>query len=89
MTRYTASGDILPYSDRKAMRSLKEAKPWLIEDIVLAQRMACEGKLFEEIARTLGRTSAEVVKMVDPEPKDDRQERVGSGYADVKSVLWG
>ncbi len=89
MTRYTAPGDILPYSDRKAMRSFNEAKPWLIEDIVRAQQMACEGKLFEEIARALGRTSAEVVQMVDPEPEDDRQARAGSGYADVKGVLWG
>lgn len=83
------TSEILPYSDRKAMRSLDEAKPWSIEDIVLAQRMACEGKLFEEIARALGRTTAEVVRMVDPEPEDDRQETAGMGYADVKGVLWG
>lgn len=87
--KYTSTSDIQPYSDRKAMRSLAEAKPWLIEDIVLAQNMACEGKLFEEIARALSRTTAEVVQMVDPEPEDDRQEIAGSGYADVKGVLWG
>lgn len=77
-----ADEPILPYSDRKAARAY--AEPWPIEDIVRAQQMACQGKPLDEIARELGRTSAEVVQIVDPEPKDDRQERAGMDYAHLK-----
>ncbi len=82
MTRYTAPGDILPYSDRKAERSYTKA--WAIEDIVWAQQQACAGKSFDEIARTLGRTSAEVVQIVSPEPQESRQERAGMAYEHLK-----
>jgi hypothetical protein len=82
VSRYNSTADILPYSDRKAARAYAEA--WTIEDICRAQQMACDGKPFDEIARELGRTSAEIAQIVDPEPKADRQERAGMGYAHLK-----
>jgi hypothetical protein len=58
--------------------------PWPLEELVRAQRMACEGHSFESIANALGRPGEEVRRRLDPEPAPHRQEFATVGYAHLK-----
>ena len=59
--------------------------PWPLEELVRAQRMACEGHSFETIANALGRSGEEVRRRLDPEPAAHRQEFARVGYQHLKS----
>jgi hypothetical protein len=68
-----ATPDAIPYSDRKAMGN---APPqWRIEDIVYAQRRACEGASNDEIAKEMALPHHEVARVLNAEPKAARQQR--------------
>jgi hypothetical protein len=58
--------------------------PWPIEELVLAQRMACEGKTFQVIAEALGRPVKEVLRQLDPEPATRREEFAMVAYPHLK-----
>jgi len=58
--------------------------PWPLEELVRAQRMACEGASFDTIAHALGRTSEEVRRRLDPEPAPHRPEFASVGYPHLK-----
>ena len=58
--------------------------PWPLEELVRAQRMACEGNSFEAIAHKLGRSSEEVRRRLDPQPVPSRPEFAGIGYQHLK-----
>lgn len=58
---------------------------WPIEDLVLAQRMACAGHSLDDIAAALGRPSQEVRGRLDPDPDPVRQRCAGVGYAHIKA----
>jgi predicted transcriptional regulator len=57
---------------------------WPLEEIVRAQRLACEGKSFDDIARTLGRTAQDVRQRLDPDPVAERPEFARVGYPHFK-----
>jgi hypothetical protein len=52
---------------------------------VRAQRLACAGVSFEEIARALGRSSEEVRLRLEPEPKPGRPATANLGYPHIKT----
>jgi hypothetical protein len=58
--------------------------PWPLEELVRAQRMACEGHGFEAIAQALGRPVSDVRRKLDPEPAARREEHAGVGYPHLK-----
>jgi hypothetical protein len=58
--------------------------PWPLEELVRAQRMACEGHSFESIANALGRSAEEVRRRLDPEPAAHREEFATVGYQHLK-----
>ncbi len=58
---------------------------WPIEDVVLAQRMACEGKSFDDIAEALGRSIDDVRRHLGPPPSRSRQEFARVGYPHLKA----
>ena len=58
--------------------------PWPIEELVRAQRMACEGHGFDAIAEALGRPVNDVRRRLDPEPAARRTEHAGVGYPHLK-----
>jgi hypothetical protein len=58
--------------------------PWPIEELVRAQRMACEGHSFDAIAQALGRPVNDVRRRLDPEPAARREEYAGVGYPHLK-----
>jgi len=58
--------------------------PWPLEELVRAQRMACEGASHDTIAHALGRTSEEVRRRLDPEPAPHRPEFASVGYQHLK-----
>ncbi len=57
---------------------------WPLEELVRAQRMACEGHGFEAIAQALGRPVNDVRRKLDPEPAVRREEHAGVGYPHLK-----
>jgi hypothetical protein len=57
---------------------------WPLDELVRAQRLACEGKGFDEIARALGRTAEDVRQRLDPDPVAERPEFSGVGYPHLK-----
>jgi hypothetical protein len=48
--------------------------PWPIEELVRAQRMACDGKSVDDIATALGRPGEEVRRRLEPDAPPVRQE---------------
>jgi hypothetical protein len=58
--------------------------PWPIEELVRAQRMACDGHGFEAIAQALGRPVQEVRRKLDPEPAAPREEYANVGHPHLK-----
>ncbi len=58
--------------------------PWPIEELVRAQRMACEGLSFDDIAQALGRPANDVRLRLDPEPEARREEFASVGYRHLK-----
>jgi len=72
--------DVTRYRARKPVA----APPWPLEELVRAQRMACEGKSFDAIARALGRSVKDVRRRLDPEPAPGRAEFATVGYPHLK-----
>jgi len=72
--------DIAPFRSRRPAADT----PWPLEELVRAQRMACEGNSFESIAQALGRSSEEVRRRLDPEPAPGRPEFARVGYPHLK-----
>ena len=72
--------DIIPFRTREMTRD----SPWPLEELVRAQRLACEGYGFDIIAQALGRSSEEVRRRLDPEPAGSRQEFASVGYQHLK-----
>jgi hypothetical protein len=70
------------HSERTSSRAFDQ--PWPIEELVRAQRMACEGRNFDEIAEALGRSSEDVRRRLDPDPAPSRQEFASVGYQHLK-----
>ena len=66
------------------LRRRTSHSPWPLEELVRAQRMACEGHSFDSIANALGRTCEEVRRRLDPEPAAHRQEFATVGYPHLK-----
>ncbi len=60
------------------------AEPWPIEQLVLAQRMACDGNSFDDIAAALGRPSEDIRRRLEPDPKSDRPKSANVGYPHMK-----
>ena len=63
--------------------------PWPIEELVRAQRMACEGASYDDIADTLGRPLSDVRRKLDPEPATPRDEYAKVGHPHLKSRRHG
>jgi hypothetical protein len=68
-----ANAATLPYSDRKAMGD--SLSRWPIEDIVYAQGRSCEGASNDEIAQEMGQPYYEIARVLNAEPKAERQAR--------------
>jgi hypothetical protein len=62
----------------------RPTSPWPIEDLVRAQRMACDGASFDAIAEALGRPVHDVRRKLDPEPAARREEFANVGHAHLK-----
>jgi hypothetical protein len=60
-------------------------EPWPLEELVRAQRMACDGLSFDDIAQALGRPREEVRLKLDPQPAPRRQEFANIGYEHMKA----
>jgi hypothetical protein len=58
--------------------------PWPLEELVRAQRMACEGLDIDAIAAALSRSSDEVRRKLDPAPAIQRPEFAGVAYGHLK-----
>jgi hypothetical protein len=58
--------------------------PWPIEELVRAQRMACDGASFDAIAQALGRPVTDVRRRLDPDPAAQREEYASVGYPHLK-----
>jgi hypothetical protein len=72
--------DMKPYSARRQTTSA----PWPLDELVRAQRMACEGHSFDAIAQALGRSGEDVIRKLDPPPAPNRPEIAGVGYQHIK-----
>lgn len=59
-------------------------EPWPLEEVVRAQRMACEGVEFESIAQALGRAMEEVRRRLEGEPAPSRQTTANVAFAHMK-----
>jgi hypothetical protein len=57
---------------------------WPLEELVRAQRMACDGLTFEEIAQALGRSGEQVRRRLEAEPTPSRQAVANVGFAHMK-----
>jgi len=75
-----------PMVDQKFGLTRKPATetPWPLDQLVQAQRMACEGHSLDAIAQTLGRSGEEVRRRLDPEPAPSRPESANVGYRHLK-----
>jgi hypothetical protein len=62
----------------------RHLEPWPLEELVRAQRLACEGYSFDDIAALLGRSSEDVRHRLDPDPAPDRPDFAAVGYAYLK-----
>jgi hypothetical protein len=71
------------------LRRRPSDSPWPIEDLVRAQRMACEGASFDDIAETLGRPLSDVRRKLDPGPATPRDEYANVGHPHLKSRRHG
>ena len=80
------SSEIRRYSDARAERGEGAFEPWDLETLVLAQRMACDGKDVSEIAEALGRNVADVAERLDPREarRVRRPERAGVAFGFLK-----
>ena len=58
--------------------------PWPLEELVRAQRMACDGCDYDAIADALGRSRDDVRRRLDPDPASPRPEFAGVGYQHLK-----
>jgi hypothetical protein len=65
-------------------RPMRYDEPWPLEELVRAQRMACEGLTFDDIAQALGRSSDEVRLRLEAEPSPSRQSSANVGFAHMK-----
>ncbi len=74
----------MPDTTTGQLRRRTSHSPWPLEDLVRAQRMACEGHSFDAIAQALGRSPEEVRRRLDPEPAAQRQECARVGYSHLK-----
>jgi hypothetical protein len=72
----------MPDGTHRPARSLDV--PWPLEELVRAQRMACEGASYDVIADALGRSSEDVRRRLDPDPAPQRPEFSGVGYQHLK-----
>jgi hypothetical protein len=63
--------------------------PWPIEELVQAQRMACAGASYEDIADALGRPLSDVRRKLDSEPATPRDEYANVGRPHLKSRRHG
>jgi hypothetical protein len=57
---------------------------WRLEELVRAQRLACDGLTLEEIASALGRSREDVRCRLEPEPAPARQATANVGFAHMK-----
>jgi hypothetical protein len=57
---------------------------WPLDELVRAQRMACEGRSYDDIALALGRSGEEVRRKLDPEPVAPRPDFAGVRYGHLK-----
>jgi hypothetical protein len=57
---------------------------WPLDELVRAQRMACEGRSYDAIALALGRSGEEVRRKLDPQPAPRRPKFAGVGYGHLK-----
>lgn len=57
---------------------------WPLHELVRAQRLACEGRSYDDIALTLGRSSEDVHRKLDPEPVARRPDFAGVRYGHLK-----
>lgn len=83
MSRYNAPGEILPFSDRKALRD--EYVPPPIEDIVRIQQLDCQGLNIDAIAEATGLRHEDIRHVLNPEPVERGQERAGLRYQHMKA----
>jgi hypothetical protein len=70
---FSANDAPLPYSDRKALGGALAR--WPLEDIVYAQQRSCDGASNDEIAAEMGQPYHEVARILNVEPKAERQAR--------------
>lgn len=59
-------------------------RTWALDELVRAQRMACEGASHQDIAQALGRPLEEVRRKLDPWPAKRRAEFANVGYPHLK-----
>ena len=59
-------------------------QPWPLHELVRAQRMACEGCSYDDIALALGRSGEEVRRKLDPEMVTPRPVFAGVSYGHLK-----
>jgi hypothetical protein len=81
-TFFSANDAPLPYSDRKALGGA--LSQWPLEDIVYAQLRSCDGASNDEIAQEMGQPYHEVARVLNVEPKAERQPRAGVKRAEMK-----
>ena len=62
----------------------RDPAPWPLEELVRAQRMACEGLDIDAIAAALARSSDEVRRKLDPAPAAPRPACAGVAYGHLK-----
>jgi hypothetical protein len=84
--RFIAGNDApQTYTDRKLARF--DDAPLDIVTIVEIQRMDCAGKSRDDIYRALagrGVAMEQIIRVLNPEPAEGRQERANVGYANMK-----
>lgn len=81
-TFFSANDAPLPYSDRKALGGA--LAQWPLEDIVYAQQRSCDGASNDEIAQEMGQPFHEVARILNVEPKAERQARAEVKRAEMK-----
>ncbi len=69
---------------RDQVRGSTAHAPWPLEELVRAQRMACDGHDIDAIATALSRSSDEVRRKLDPAPATPRPACAGVAYGHLK-----